>query len=430
MALPSGTPARRSRPSYVAAPPLLAESEPFEGAAVLQEHAGALGVLLWKTLRDVTLWLSTPEERRRGLFPAGAAAERRAEVAEAAREPELWVPLLVVAELLARPAEEHPARVVNACRSLARWAEGRQAPAAQLAFTQAAALLVPENPRLAYAVGRLARERAEYARAETWLRRAIKLARGKDWEYYALSYLSLGTLYQHLGNLPAARALTTRGTRSAGRRRLRYLEGRGYHNLFVLAAEAFDARRAHDAAAAALRCYGGASPLLPVLAQDVASFWVNRGSFARAIPVFEAVLPRIPEAEVQVIVAANLGRAAGAVGDRTRFDRSWKSVFATLPACRTDERVGDPLVCLARGAASLEDWARAEDAASLALDVARRRRQAQVQFEAETLLDDVRSSRTAGERAAAEIPALARQADDLARALVTSLEVLEVAAAG
>ena len=51
---PAGTPARRSRPSYLAAPPLLAESEPFEGAALLREHPGALGAVLWKSLRDVS----------------------------------------------------------------------------------------------------------------------------------------------------------------------------------------------------------------------------------------------------------------------------------------------------------------------------------------------------------------------------------------
>src|SRR5215213_8764199 len=93
---PAGNPARRPRPSYLAAPPLLSESEPFEGAALLREHPGALGAVLWKSLRDVCAWTAVPPGERAALFPPGAADARAGEVADAAAEAELWGPLLVI----------------------------------------------------------------------------------------------------------------------------------------------------------------------------------------------------------------------------------------------------------------------------------------------------------------------------------------------
>ena len=196
----SGNSAPRTRSSYRAAPPLLFENEPFEGAALLNEHAGALGVVLWKSLRDVSAWTEAHPADRRALFPAAAAEERAEEVAGAAAEEELWAPLLVIQQLLAAPDEVDYPRLVHACRAIARWGERRGFTAVQLAYTQAAARLAPESPRLAYAVGRLARDGGEYARAESWLRASIRLARRTDWHTYALAYLSLGTLYQQLGD--------------------------------------------------------------------------------------------------------------------------------------------------------------------------------------------------------------------------------------
>ena len=84
---PAGKTERRSRPSYLAAPPLLNESEPFEGAAVLREHPGALGAVLWKTLRDVMAWTEAAPADRAALFHPAVAAARAGEVADCAAEP-------------------------------------------------------------------------------------------------------------------------------------------------------------------------------------------------------------------------------------------------------------------------------------------------------------------------------------------------------
>ena len=394
---PSGNSASRPRSSYRAAPPLLSESEPFEGAALLSEHAGALGVVLWKSLRDVSAWTEADPADRRALFPPAAARERADELAGAAAEPELWAPLLVIQQLVADPDDvDHP-RLVNACRAIARWGERRGFTAVQLAFTQAAARLAPESPRLAYAVGRLSRDRGEYARAESWLRASIRLARRTDWYTYALAYLSLGTLYQHLGNYPAARIVNLRGYRTAVRRRVRTLEGVALHNLFAIATEMLDFKRGHQYARAAFQCYGPTHPQFPALVHDVGCFWILHGCFGRAAAVLEGVLPRFEHSPYRVLVLANLARAAAAAERRDLYVSSYNEAVRLLPETPSQERAAQVWLNLARASASAGDHLRAQAAAEAALDLATPLRLGHLRMELEALIDAIAAARRAGE---------------------------------
>ncbi|HEX2207381.1 MAG TPA: tetratricopeptide repeat protein [Longimicrobium sp.] len=402
---PAGNPARRSRPSYLAAPPLLSESEPFEGAALLREHPGAVGAVLWKSLRDVCAWTAVAPDERAALFPPGAAGARAAEVAGAAAEPELWGPLLVIQQLLAHPDDvDHP-RLVHACRAIARWGERRGFSAVQLAFVQAAACLAPEHPGLAYAVGRLARNRGEYARAESWLRTAIRLARGTDWHTYALSYLSLGTLYQQLGNLPAARTVTLRGYRTSVRRRVRPVHAMALHNLFVIASEMLDFGRAHQYALAACRSYGPEHPIFPALVHDVGCFWMLHGEFARAADVFETVLPRFTQPADRLLTLGNLARSAAAAGRGDLYEAS-QAEARTLLDCGVapPDRGAQVWVNLARAAVSSGNPQRAEHAASRALELADPLRLGQIRLEVESLLHALNTGRAAEEVQACSNP--------------------------
>lgn len=393
---PAGNPARRSRPSYLAAPPLLSESEPFEGAALLREHPGALGAVLFKSLRDVCAWTAVPPDERATLFPPAAADARAAEVADAAAEPELWGPLLVIQRLVACPGDvDHP-RLVNACRAIARWGERRGFTAVQLAFVQAAACLAPEHARLAYAVGRLARDRGEYARAESWLRTSIRLSRGTDWHTYALAYLSLGTLYQQLGNLPAARSVTLRGYRTSVRRRVRPLQGVALHNLFAVATEMLDFGRGLQYALAAFQRYGPEHPRFPMLVHDVGLFWILQGCFSRATAVLQSVLPRFDLPTDKVLVLANLARAAAATGNRELYERSYADSLALLPQAPSPERTAQVWMNLARAAASAGDHDRAQSAAHTALEVAGRLHLGQIRLEVESLIAAIGAARAAG----------------------------------
>ncbi|HEX6036586.1 hypothetical protein, partial [Longimicrobium sp.] len=57
--------------------------ERLDGERILEESPGDLGLLLWRTARDVALWAMTPEERRGGLFASGTAGARLALVTAA-----------------------------------------------------------------------------------------------------------------------------------------------------------------------------------------------------------------------------------------------------------------------------------------------------------------------------------------------------------
>ena len=422
MPAPAEPSPRKPRPSYLAAPPLLTEHEPFEGAALIRELPGALGLVLWKTLRDVSAWTDAMEPDRCGLFPPGAAEAREEEIAAAGAEGELWAPLLVVARLVGSPTRvDHP-RLVHACRAVARWGERRGRTAVQLAFTQAAARLAPEHPRLAYAVGRLARDRGELARAESWLRASIRLARQRDWHTYAMAYLSLGTLYQQLGNLPAARSLTLRGYRTAHRRRVGRLRGMALHNLFTIAAEMLDFDRAHRYALAAATAYGPGHELLPALAHDLGCFWLLHGCFARAAETFEQVLPRISHPDERLLALGNLARASAAAGRLDAYRRGRSEAIPLLGAAEvTPARAAQVWLDLARGAATVGDHTAADEAAERSLEIGRPLRLGQLRLEAEALRESIAAARAAGRPVPHPGPAEAMPETHTVAALVRAL---------
>jgi tetratricopeptide (TPR) repeat protein len=387
-------PTRRSEPRcHQSLPPLLAEGEPFEGAAVLAERGDGTGLVLWRTLRDLNAWIDTPPADRGRIFRPAAAAEREAEIAVAGVPSELWVPLLAASRLLATPTSVDEARLLHACRGVARWAERDGAPATRLAFTQTAARLAPNHPPLSYAVGRLARDQGEFARAETWLRHAVRLARRRDWATYVLAYLGLGKLYQLLGNLPAARALALRGTRTARRRRLRRLEGTGHHDLMVLAVEAGRYAEAQDRASVALECYGPGHARLPALAYDLASVWFLCGHVDRALPVFEAVLPHITVPRERAVALANVARAAAGAGDPARYDSACGEAAEVLAALPASAQAAEAWLNLGRAAVTRSDAERARLCGARALEIASTLRLGQLALEAEAVLGSSRSAR-------------------------------------
>ena len=421
------TPAR-PRPSYVAAPPLTHPHDAAEGADVLAEVAGSAGVLLWGALRDVMLWARTPAAARAALFGAGAAGVRRAEIARAAPEAELWGPLLTLAEMTGAPERADVARVVYACRAVVQWAEQRSAPGTRLAFAQAAALAHPESPRLALDTARTARDLARYAQAETWFRRAVKLARGSEWETYGWSYVGLGVQYVRTGNYPAAQALFSRGLRTSRKRRLRELEAVSLHHLFTVAAERHDYRTAYDHAMAAVAAYPAGHRRLPALANDIARLWVHHNRLERALPVFEALAPRIADVGERMIVTANLARAAAGLGDWTRYDSARLRTTRYLAAVPDDAHAGEAWVILATADAAIGAWLAVEESAGRALEISEQRGEAEIRLLAEEQLEAARRHCASLSDIWVEEPAtLQRRAERLADALVDRLQTLEPA---
>src|SRR5690606_14703556 len=146
---------RRVR-SWRVPPPLTRGAELLEGVEVLSEIPDAAGGLLWKSLRNVTLWASSIPRDAGGLFAEGARERRLAEIQSAVLDAEVRESLEALTSILSDPESAGREPIALACRRIAQWAEARGASATALAFVQAAALVCPRDPRLAFSVGRLA----------------------------------------------------------------------------------------------------------------------------------------------------------------------------------------------------------------------------------------------------------------------------------
>jgi tetratricopeptide (TPR) repeat protein len=396
-------PVRRTSRRWRTPPAITHGNEAFEGAGILDEVRGPLGLLLWQSLRDVSLWASFPPEEREGIFVPGAEESRLASVRSAEVDVQVEPPLMTIVRMVGSPESARSETVAMACQHIAHWADGQGHHASSIAFAQAAAMALPADASYAYAVGRLARRRAEYARAETWFRRAVALARQSgDWTSYALAFSGLGNLYAQRGNVPAARRFHVRSLRAARRHSLRQIQGSALHDLFVIAAATPDRDDPERYARAAFEAYGQDHPRLPALAHDLAYHWILKGHYEAALNVLQALLPHMTRLDERLVVLANVARSAAGAGERKLFEETWDEVWDGIARSDSLENAAQVLVELAHGAAALGEPERAERAADRAVQVASQRGEARVRAEAEALLEQVRRSR--GTRRAPEAP--------------------------
>jgi tetratricopeptide (TPR) repeat protein len=363
-----------------------------EGADLLAEVPGSTGVLLWCALRDLMLWAETPADRRAGLFGADAGAVRRSALAAATPEQELWGPLLTLAQMTEVPDQAERGRLVFAARALARWAERRSAPGSRLWFAQAAALALPEDPRLALEAARIARDLGRVALAEAWFRHTVRRARGHAWETHVWAYIGLGVMYVRAGNYPAAQAVFGRARRCARKRRLPALEGASLHHLFTCAAEGGrDYGLAYGYARATLAAYGPGHPRIPALANDLARLWVHLGQCARALPVFEAIEPLFANLAERMIAATNVARAAAGAGQRARYESARRRAIDLISHNAAGTRVAEAWAILASADAVAHEWVRVLETAGRAVELADARGESEALVLAEAQLAAARS---------------------------------------
>jgi tetratricopeptide (TPR) repeat protein len=409
---------RRRQPQRIP-PPITHGEDSLDALVVLRELPDDLALVGWKTIRSVRLWAELPPEERGAVFAPDALAARLLLVREI-ESPELRGALEDAARVLA-PDPAQPAEVADACGRLAAWADERGASGAALEFLQAGALVLPSDAVLAHAVARLARRRAEFARAETWYRQAIFAARrSRDRETLARAYCGLGTTFMLRGSYPAARQALIRALRAARRHALHPIAALISHELAVIGIRTDQAAEVFRFARAALEGYGAGHPRLPALAHDVAVFWMNRGYFAAALGVFEAIPASFGEPADRLILAASRARAAGGAGERDAFAAAWQAALDLVDRPEAAERASTALVELARGAAFLEEWQRAEEAAGRALELARARGEGEKALEAESVLESARRGARKGAPRSRSVRA-PRQVQWLARELVARL---------
>lgn len=409
-------------------PPLTRGSESLEGMEILREVGGEVGILLWQAYRNVMFWAAAEQGERGRLFSAEAGRRRQAELGEARIPEELAGPLASIAEMLTAPDTTHGEAVAQACTGIAHWAEEQGHVNTALAYTQAASVAAPRNARLALGVGKLARRRGEAARAETWFRHTVMVSRQVgDWDSYARAYIALGNMLIARGNLPAAGRMHIKALRAARRKGLQQVQGMALHDLFVIAYEMGREEQAEEYARQAFRAYGPGHPSLVALGHDIAYFWMERGYFAQALGIFQRLEPSVTEPRVRLLLTANVARAAAGVGDRDLFRKAWTQVSRLIKDPELQGIVANVMLELARGAALLGEWDRAEQAGQESLDIAVKSGQGKVRFRAETLLDSIRTGRTAEARIS-EIRKAPAKVDSLASDLGRSLESVPVLA--
>lgn len=417
---------RKSRRQRV--PPALTRGpDRLDGIGILDELKGDLGLVLWRSARNVRLWAETPGERRGELFAGGAARVRREELERVELDAELLAPMSVIVALLEDPEHAEVGRLVNACRRVSLWAEQRGALATALEFAQAAALASPATASLAYAVGRLARRRSDYDRAESWYTRAaIQARQSGDWRAFALAFSGMANLHMQRGNYPAAQRGHKRCLRTALRHGVTELLGIAYHDLFVVTAAMGAGFAADPLAARAFQAYGACEPRVVRLAYDVAYHWTLHGYFPGALGVAKALLPHMEEPAMRALIQGLAARAAGGAARRDEFESAAAGAVALIDQRMSLEMTASTLLHLAFGAMSLGEWERASDWAERSLRIATERREGRIALEAESALDAAR--RRVRRPLPAQVP-VTEPATELAEKFVEALAVRELAAA-
>jgi len=387
-------------------PALLHEPEELlEASQVFDELPGQVGLVMWQSLRDVTLWASVPVERREGLFTDSAAARRLAELLTSGAEPALEVSLTTLAALVGAPASANPDIVSLVCLQVSQWAEARGAMATAMAYSQAAALTSPEDPAAALAAGMLALRWKRSARAETWLRRCIGLARRKGaWLPYAQAYVELGLLYARRGEGGPAYRYYVQALRAARRHGMMELRGIALHGLLRLTMRRGDLDEAERIGRAALRAFGRTHPRVGELLFDMSELWVRKEQYGRAIPVLQRLVPTRIDPVERAQTLAFLAHAAAGTGDLHLYQESWLDAWTVITRRPTTlDRHMRAVLELARAAMLLRDWPHVEQASRLSSEHGNPHRDPEVAAEMAALSDAV-PPRVRGRGSASERP--------------------------
>jgi hypothetical protein len=90
---------------------------------MLEEFSGTVGLALWQSMRDVTLWsLARDGESREGLFQPGSYEQRLRQIEQAGVDAAIDAPLRVLARISREPQAMTEEEVLAACRDVSAWA--------------------------------------------------------------------------------------------------------------------------------------------------------------------------------------------------------------------------------------------------------------------------------------------------------------------
>jgi tetratricopeptide (TPR) repeat protein len=262
-----------SRPRHLPPPVIgLTENPGPEGLTILREVNGAGGTILWRSFRTVATWAMTAG----GYPPQGAEmllAERRAQIAAAELADELIEPTHQLAEVLNPRNPPSGESIAAAAARIARWASNAGHHYTAVEFSQLASASDQRDPVYALDAARAAYEISEYSRAETWVHRAIGLARTVgEWKLYSEAHLLYGRMLQRRKDPEGAQRWVERALRRANRQGHVLLQAHALHDLFVIAAERRQWNRAERLAERALAVFPEGADGRARLLEDLSAF--------------------------------------------------------------------------------------------------------------------------------------------------------------
>lgn len=308
-------------------------SERLDGERILEETRGDLGLLLWRTVRDVALWAMTPEETRGALFAAGTADARVALVSAVELPVALSSSVDTLHGMLGEPERADAEIVMLCCGEVAAWARRSRLPHTALAFAQAGAAAAPKSSDAALLVGVCAREAGQTVRADTWLRRAVAIARlERNGSAYASALVELGAVSESRGKLLRGEQFYRLALRASRRHRAREARMRAAHALFRLARRQGDDDSAEQLAfimqAAFVTDASGAENVL----LDLARFWTDFSEPKLARWALRRLAPALPamESAGQLAALALTARTRATPGRPRVGAVSWTAAWVLL----------------------------------------------------------------------------------------------------
>jgi tetratricopeptide (TPR) repeat protein len=335
--------------------------ETLEGGAVLEDFEGEAALRIWQALRDVRLWAELDPSRRNGLFRDPPMA--RVPLLSRDRKIPLGTALDEIAAQLAEPAAANAQILASACLAIARYAEDQGRNRTAVLFAITASLAAPERGAAAYEAGRLALGCGELIRSETWLQRALGLARRSgDWFVYCRTLVALGDVHTERGKFRRAERYYAAGMRASRRHSMRETRGMGAFGLLRLAISAGEYVRAERFGIIARRSFGADHEKTPAVDRELARVWIELGAVENARKVLRRLLAGQPPVDEQITLLGLMARAAANPQPPSDLAELWHSAWSTIqmnPGSKARDRA---LVDLALAGMSIGDAVRARAA--------------------------------------------------------------------
>ncbi len=200
-------------------------------------------------------------------------------------------------------------------------------------------------------------------RAETWLRRAIGLARrAQDHRTYCRAAVTLGDVYAARDETTRARSLYTLAMHASRRYGMREARANAVFGLLRVAIAAGDSEAIVPLQDLALRTFGQDHPRTPELILTLSRLWVDTGERQAAREALRRLVPDIEADHDRMAVMALLARAEVEPGTPSSIAEAWDEVWTISDAQRASRAVDRALVDLALAAIALDKVDRVQTA--------------------------------------------------------------------